>query len=190
MRVYFLHLAVVKTLPSWTFSSHSPFTKTINSMIIACGSWTWELILSLVLLLVCKDLWGGQEEPVFFPILWCCKEVPIWVGSPDGGSHKGGSPRHPQPMANTQVWEPPHTQRSRLFSFLNYFLLVFLNFPDLSPSSLCFWIFLIRPIKNCSMRTWEHRNIAWSPPLRDSQVIFCWGRNLKIQREIKREVFM
>jgi hypothetical protein len=35
------------------------------------------------------------------------------------------------------------------------------------------------------MGTWEHKNIARSPPLG----IFCWGRSLKIQREIKREVF-
>jgi hypothetical protein len=43
--------------------------------------------------------------------------------------------------------------------------------------------------KNLSMGTWEHRNIAGSPPLHNSLGIFCWGRSLKIQREIKREVF-
>ncbi len=113
----------------------------------------------------------------FFQSCDVVREVPIWVGSPDRGSHKGGSLGHPQPMANTRVWEPPHTQRSlSSLSFLHHFLLVFLNFPDLSPSSLCFWIFLICPIKNCSMRTWEHRNIARSPPLHNSLVIFCWGR--------------
>jgi hypothetical protein len=39
------------------------------------------------------------------------------------------------------------------------------------------------------MGTWEHRNIAGSPSLHNSLGIFCWGRSLKIQREIEREVF-
>ncbi len=89
------------------------------------------------------------------------------------------------------------------FSFLHSFLLVFLNFPDLSLSFLCFWIFLICPFprvfefswsvpsKNLLMGTWEHRNIAGSPPPpHNSLGIFCRGRSLKIQRQIKREVFM
>jgi len=41
------------------------------------------------------------------------------------------------------------------------------------------------------MGTWEHRNKKWfsPPPLHNSPGIFCWGRSLKIQKEIKREVF-
>jgi hypothetical protein len=37
------------------------------------------------------------------------------------------------------------------------------------------------------MGTWEHRNIV---DLHNSLGIFCWGRSLKIQREIKRERFL
>jgi hypothetical protein len=39
------------------------------------------------------------------------------------------------------------------------------------------------------MGTWECKNITGSPPPCNSLGIFCWGRSLKIQREIKREVF-
>jgi len=39
------------------------------------------------------------------------------------------------------------------------------------------------------MGTWEHRNIVGSSPPYNSLGIFCWGRSLKIQKEIKREVF-
>jgi hypothetical protein len=40
------------------------------------------------------------------------------------------------------------------------------------------------------MGTWERRNIAGSPPPHNSLGIFCWGRSFKIQREMKREVFL
>jgi hypothetical protein len=43
---------------------------------------------------------------------------------------------HPQPMANTQVWEPPRTQRSLLF------LSSIISF-------LFSWIFLICPLPPC-----------------------------------------
>jgi hypothetical protein len=40
------------------------------------------------------------------------------------------------------------------------------------------------------MGTWEHKNIGKTPPLHDSLGIFYWGRSFKIQREIKKKVFM
>ncbi len=86
-----------------------------------------------------------RRSSVFLPILWCCKGGLWWVGSPDGGSDKGGSPRA-SPTKHTSMGTSTSAKISSL-SFLHYFLLVFLNFPDLSPSSLCFWIFLICPIK-------------------------------------------
>jgi hypothetical protein len=40
------------------------------------------------------------------------------------------------------------------------------------------------------MGTWERRNTGGSlPPPHNSIGISCWRRSLKIQREIKREVF-
>ncbi len=80
----------------------------------------------------------------------------------------------------------------KIFSF--YYLHSFLLF---------FWIFMICPFppcvfefsqsvpsKNIFMGTWEHRNIMGSPRMHNSLGIFCWERSLKIQREIKRKVFM
>jgi hypothetical protein len=40
------------------------------------------------------------------------------------------------------------------------------------------------------MGTQEHKKIRGSPPSHNSLRIFCWGRSVKIRREIKREVFM
>jgi hypothetical protein len=45
---------------------------------------------------------GGVEGGVFSAV----GEVPIRVGSPEGGSHDSGCS---QPMENTLVWEPPST---------------------------------------------------------------------------------
>jgi hypothetical protein len=39
------------------------------------------------------------------------------------------------------------------------------------------------------MGTWECGNIARSVPPHNSIGIFCWGKSLKMQRKIKREVF-
>jgi hypothetical protein len=45
------------------------------------------------------------------------------------------------------------------------------------------------PSKNTFMGTWECQNRAGSPPPHHNSIgIFCWGRSLNIQREIKREV--
>ncbi len=114
-------------------------------------------------------------------------EVPIQVGSLEGGSHKGGSPR-------VFLIDGEHTSmrtsyvKISSFSFLHSFFLVFLNFPNLSPYSLCFeFSWSVLP-KNLSIGTWERRDIAGSHPLHNSLGIFCWRRSLKIQREIKREV--
>ncbi len=111
------------------------------------------------------------------------------MGSPEGGSHEGSSPRaFLTDGEHTSMGTSTYLKISS-FSFLHSFLLVFLNFPDMS-LFLCFESFLIHIIKkNLSMGTWERRNIARSPPLHNSLGIFCWGRSLKIQREIKREVF-
>ncbi len=55
------------------------------------------------------------------------------------------------------------------------FLLVFLNFPDISHQKIF---------------SWERRNIMGSPPLHNFLGIFYLEKSFKIQREIKREVFM
>jgi hypothetical protein len=97
-------------------------------------------------------------------------EVPIQVGSPEGALHKGSSLRafltggeHMSMGIFTYV------KTISSFSFLH----VFLNFPD--------------PFQQ-KIFSWEHKNITGSPPLHNSIGIFCWGRSLKIQRVIKREV--
>ncbi len=73
-------------------------------------------------------------------------EVPIRVGSPDGGSHQGGSLRaFPTDGEHTSMGISTYLTISSL-SFLHSFFLVFLNFSDLSLASLCFWIFMIHPI--------------------------------------------
>jgi hypothetical protein len=46
------------------------------------------------------------------------------------------------------------------------------------------------PSRNLFMGTWEHRNIVGSPSPHNSLGMFCWGRSPKIQREIKRKVFI
>ncbi len=100
-----------------------------------------------------------------------------------------------QMMENPLVWKPPHTLKKELkissFSFLHSLLLVFLNFPDLSLSSLCLEFSCSIPSKALFTGTWEcSGNIEGISPPHNSLGIFCWGRSLKIQREIKREVFM
>jgi hypothetical protein len=68
-------------------------------------------------------------------------EVPIHVGSPEGGSHNGGSAR---PFStdgeHTSMGTFTYVKKFKIasFPFLYSFLLVFLNFLDLSLSSLCF----------------------------------------------------
>jgi hypothetical protein len=98
-------------------------------------------------------------------------EVPIQVGSPEGALHKGSSLR-------AFLTHGEHTSMG-IFTFVKIssfsFLHVFLNFPEISHQKKI-------------MGTWERKNIAGSPPLHNSIGIFCRGRSLKIQREIKREV--
>ncbi len=74
-------------------------------------------------------------------------EVPIQVDSPEGRLYEGSSPRvFPTDREHTSIGTFMYLKISFL-SFLHSFLLVFLNFPDLCLSSLCFLFFLIRPIK-------------------------------------------
>ncbi len=89
------------------------------------------------------------------------------MGSPEGGSHKGGSSR--AFMENIRVWEPPRScqpngdhmsmgtsmylKKNLFFFFPPFFRVCFSEFPDLSLSSSCLLVFLIRPIKNLSMGT-------------------------------------
>ncbi len=82
-------------------------------------------------------------------------EVPIREGSPEGGSHQGGSLRaFPTNGEHMSMGISMYLTISS-FSFLHSFLLVFLNFPDLSLSSLCFWIF----VTHQKIFPWEYGNI-------------------------------
>jgi len=115
------------------------------------------------------------------------------VGSPEGGSHKGGNMRafptggEHTSTGNLQVCFQKNLKKTSSFPFLHSLLLVFFYFRDLSLSYLCFLIFLIHLIKKSfhgNMGTYKYRGI-----FPKSLGIFCWRRSLKIQREIRREVF-
>ncbi len=91
-----------------------------------------------------------------------------------------------------------HTWKISSFSFLHSFSFLFFlkTIPDLSHFLPCVFEFSWSvSSKNLSMGTWEHTNIpSRSPPpphhITNSLGIFCcWGRSLKIQREIKKRGF-
>ncbi len=141
-----------------------------------------------------ESVWEASCEPVVTISLQECDrpncnvvgEVPIWVGSPAGGSHKGGSPRaFPTDGEHTSMGTSTYVKVSS-FSFIHSFLLVFKKIILICPIPPCVFEFLLSvPSKNF---LWEHRNIGGSPPSHNSLGIFCWGRSLKMQREVKREV--
>ncbi len=91
-----------------------------------------------------------------------------------------------QLMENTQVRTSTYLNIS-LSSFLHSFFLVFKKISWSVPFLLVFLNFL-HP-SHQKIFPWEHRNIGGSPPLHNSLGIFCWGRSLKIQKEIKRDVY-
>ncbi len=95
-------------------------------------------------------------------------------------------------MKNTRVLEPPRCKT--LFISLHSFLLVFFEFffyLSLS-SSVPFLLVFLNFLDLSHRKTFplEHRNVRGSSSSpHNSLGIFCWGRSLKVQREIKREVF-
>jgi len=110
------------------------------------------------------------------------------VGSPDRGLHEGVPNQwRTHEYGNLHVCKKKTTL---FFSFLHSFLLVFNFFFLICPfPPRVFEFSWSVPSENLSLGTWERRNIAGSPPPHNSLGIFCWWRSLKIQREIKGEVF-
>ncbi len=85
------------------------------------------------------------------------REVPIRVGFPEGGSHKGGISRmFSTDGEHTSMGTSTYIKISSSF-FLHSFLLVFLNFLNLSLSFKCFLNFLNS--SHQKIFSWEHGNV-------------------------------
>ncbi len=110
------------------------------------------------------NLFQLPKKDISKPLVHGVGEVPLQVGSPEGGSHKG--------VPNwwrTHKYENLHICKIFFFFFPPFFVSYFFEFSWSVPS------------KNLSMGTWECQNITGSPPpCRD----LLLGRSLKIHREI------